>query len=108
MNVLAALSPVKLGALTLAVIVGTGGIVWLIIVSVMLFKEFVRGAAMLGGLSLFFHSVRKKDKPRKHRRATDETDHVHRRKPPTDMPTIRMFAQPNPRRRSGETNKDEE
>jgi hypothetical protein len=79
--------------ITVGACVGLSIFVWVIMFSIMLYKDFDRGMAMLGGLTMFFRGVRKKESSRKHRRKTDtvEHEHVRRTSRPSMMMTITDF-----------------
>jgi len=88
-----------------AAIVGVGVVIWILVFGILLFVDYERGMRMLGGLAMFVRSVKKKgvtERPHRHQRAEDPEPREHRRKTPASPPTIRMFATPAPRRRSGD------
>lgn len=96
--------------MVLAVVIGLGVTVWVLVFGVLLFVDYERGMRMLGGLAMFVRSVRKKpekERPHRHQRADDDTPREHKRKTPASPPTIRMFATPAPQRRKSDQKPEE-
>lgn len=66
-----------------------------------------RGRELMALQAALIHSIFKSKRgdktPREHRRLGDAQPREHRRQTPTSPPTIRMFAQQPPKRRSGDS-----